>query len=85
MAENDVPVRIYHTPTIRFYPARGKLSPIEYFGEKEDVDQYITFIQNEGPEDPKLKPISRKNTPAAGEIQGTDDIKQDVHTLESKK
>ena len=69
VGENDVPVRVYHTPTIRFYPAHGKLVPLEYFGEKENVDQYIEFIERAGPKDSKLKPISRRSFGTASEIQ----------------
>jgi hypothetical protein len=85
VAENDVPVRVYHTPTIRYYPIHGKRSPIEYFGEKEDVNKYIDFIQNEGPQDSKLKPVSRRNTATVGDGQTKCDIKEQVHILEPEK
>ena len=81
--ENDVPVRVYHTPTIRFYPAHGKLVPLEYFGEKENVDQYIEFIERAGPKDSKLRPISRRSSPSASELQGKKEERLETMEVEN--
>jgi hypothetical protein len=47
-AQYRVPVDLFHVPTIKLYPATKKDLPVEYFGKKEDADQYVLFIQKEG-------------------------------------
>jgi hypothetical protein len=76
VAENDVPVRIYHVPTIQLYPADRKQSPVEYFGEMEDINQYVDFIQTQGPQDPRFKPVSRTGSPTASEVEGNKEMKE---------
>lgn len=48
VAQNDVPVEVYHLPTIKLYPAEKKRAPVEYFGRDDDVNQYKSFIKEEG-------------------------------------
>jgi len=70
VANNDVPVPIYSVPTIKLYPAHNKRTPIEYFGETDDVKQYVDFIETESQQDSKSKSISRTNSPTTSEIKG---------------
>ena len=48
VAQYEVPVEVYHYPTIKLYPAGKKRSPVEYFGKEDDLDQYKAFITSEG-------------------------------------
>jgi hypothetical protein len=48
VAEVDVPVEVYHLPTIKLYPAENKRAPVEYFGKEDDIEQYKNFIKEEG-------------------------------------
>jgi len=63
VAENDVPVRIYDIPTVELYPAGQKRRPVHYFGNTDNIEEYIEFIESEGPQDTRFKPLSRRNTP----------------------
>lgn len=85
MAENDVPVRIYHIPTIQLYPADRKQSPVEYFGEKEDINQYIEFIQTQGPQDSRIKSVSRTSSPTANEIERNKEMEEQAVTVVTSK
>lgn len=55
-AQYRVPIELFHVPTIKLYPATKKDLPVEYFGKKEDADQYIPFIQKEGNTAVKIGP-----------------------------
>src|SRR5271169_2626013 len=48
VATNDVPVEVYHLPTIKLYPASKKRAPLEYFGRQDDIEEYKSFIREEG-------------------------------------
>jgi hypothetical protein len=61
IAENDVPVNIYETPTVKLYPKGKKSSPIQYFGKEDDPKQYQTFLRDETKEGERLKAESRKS------------------------
>src|SRR5579871_2851281 len=50
VAENDVPVRIYDIPTVELYPAGQKRRPVHYFGNTDNIEEYIEFIESEGPQ-----------------------------------
>jgi hypothetical protein len=66
VSENDVPIRIQQSPTITFFPAGKKLAPVEYFGQISNIEHFIQFIEDEGPDEPK--PVSRRNSPQAQEL-----------------
>ena len=55
-AQYRVPVELFSVPTIKLYPATKKDLPVEYFGKKEDVEQYKLFIQKEGKTAVKIGP-----------------------------
>lgn len=61
VAENDVPVEVYHIPTIKLYPAGKKRLPVEYFGKEDDVEQYKSFIRDEGCTMEKPKPTPSRS------------------------
>ena len=44
---NDVPDEIQGFPTLKLFPAKNKLAPIEYSGARE-VDDLAKFIQDNG-------------------------------------
>jgi hypothetical protein len=58
--KNNIPVEVYHVPTIKLYPAYKKNAPLEYFDKPTDLDQYVVFIKEEGTR--KLK-VRRTNSP----------------------
>jgi hypothetical protein len=45
--EYNVPVEVYHIPTIKLYPAHKKNAPVEYFDKLTDLGQYFVFIKEE--------------------------------------
>ena len=56
----NIPVEVYHVPTIKLYPANKKNAPMEYFDKLTDIDQDVMFIKEEG----SRKRIQRKNCPS---------------------
>ena len=48
VAEQEVPVEVYHYPTIKLYPGGKKRFPVQYFGKEDNINQYKGFIASEG-------------------------------------
>lgn len=59
----NIPVEVYHIPTIKLYPAHKKNAPVEYFDKLTNLDQYVMFIKEERG---RRKRIQRTNSPALG-------------------
>jgi thioredoxin-like negative regulator of GroEL len=59
IAENDIPVEIYHVPSAKLYPEGKKSSPVDYFGN-DDVDQYKSFMRDETRKGQRLKAEERQ-------------------------
>jgi hypothetical protein len=72
VAVNDVPVDVYHIPTIKLYPAGKKRLPVEYFGKEDDIEQYKSFIRDEGntAEKPKVAPRRSLSSKATNDGSG---------------
>jgi hypothetical protein len=64
VAEEDIPVEIYHFPTVKLYPAGKKKMPVEYFGKYDGAKQLKTFIFNESLKGERVKAASRRNSNA---------------------
>ena len=47
VSSHPVPVKLYHYPTIKLYPARKKDLPVEYFGNRADLKSYDLFLKDE--------------------------------------
>jgi protein disulfide-isomerase A1 len=57
----NIPVEVYHIPTIKLYPAHKKNAPVEYFDKLTDLGQYVVFIKEEGS---RRKRVQRTNSPS---------------------
>jgi hypothetical protein len=60
--KNNVPVDLYHIPTIKMYAVKNKDSPMEYFDRLTELDRYLQFIQEEGSSESDIKKMQRKKT-----------------------
>lgn len=58
--KNNVPVDVYHVPTIQLFPAYKKNTPVEYFDKPTDLEQYLVFMKEEGT---KKHRVRRTNSP----------------------
>jgi len=58
--QHNVPVEVYHIPTIKLYPAHKKNAPVEYFDKLTDIEQYCIFIKEER----RMKRVQRINSPS---------------------
>jgi hypothetical protein len=56
--QHNVPVEVYHIPTIKLYPAHKKNAPVEYFDKLTDTEQYYIFIKEER----RMKRVPRINS-----------------------
>jgi hypothetical protein len=64
VAEEDIPVEIYHFPTVKLYPAGKKKTPVEYFGKYDGAKQLKAFMFNESLKGERQKATSRRNSNA---------------------
>lgn len=79
VSENDIPIRVQQSPTITFFPAGKKLTPVEYFGQISNIDHFIQFIEDEGPDE--RKPVSRRNSPQAQELSSNEDSNNNIRPV----
>ena len=45
--KENIPIEIYHIPTIKLFPAMKKNAPVEYFSKLTDLEEYLQFIGEE--------------------------------------
>ena len=45
--KENIPVEVYHIPTITLFPAKKKNDPVEYFSNLTELREYKQFIEEE--------------------------------------
>ena len=53
--KENIPIEVYHIPTIKLFPAMKKNAPVEYFSKLTDLEDYRQFIGEERETDSKNK------------------------------